>query len=396
VPDVVDLAVITTPASIVPSVLQDCVKKKVPAVILITSGFGELGTEGKEREKALQKIISGTKTRVLGPNCMGILSGNVDTIFNPAEKQLRPGKGSIAFLSQSGAVGSTIIDWLAEEGIGISAFVSYGNQMDLDESDFIEHFGSDNNTKVITSYLEGVKHGKKFINTAKVVSRKKPIIVIKAGKTSAGERAVMSHTGALAGSAAIYEGAFKQSSIIEVKTWEELFDAAIAFGTQPRTKGNKLAIVTDGGGFGVLATDAAERLGLELPSPPPSILREFKKKFPEYVSVKNPIDLTGDADSERYKIAIEACLKSQAYDGVIAITLFQLPTLEPKVADIMMQLNKKYKKPLLVCATGSGYTQKQVRKLESGGIPVYPTPERAVAAFAALYNYSKSQSLHPL
>jgi len=385
----VDLAVITTSAAVVPQVLRDCVAKKVPAVILITSGFGELGDEGQHREQDLKKIISGSKTRVIGPNCMGIMSGAVDTIFNPAEKQKRPGKGGIAFLSQSGAVGSTIIDWLAEEGIGISKFISYGNQMDIDESDLIDALKKDKDTKVITLYLEGVKDGKKFLSNAKATTKSKPIIAIKAGKTSAGQKAVMSHTGALAGAAEIYSGAFKQAGVIEVQTWEELFDAAIAFGTQPLPKGNRLAIVTDGGGFGVLATDQAEKLGIELPAPPENPARIFKQRFPEYVSTKNPIDLTGDADAERYRISIEECLKSNAYDGVIAITLFQLPSLDPKVVDIMIQLNKKYKKPLLVCATGSSYSQKLMKKLEANGIPVYPTPERAVTAFASLYKFKR-------
>jgi acetyl coenzyme A synthetase (ADP forming)-like protein len=390
IPKPIDLAVITTPSSIVPQVLQDCVAKKVPAVILITSGFGELGELGRKKEAELRKIISNSNTRVLGPNCMGMISAVVDTNFNPEEKQKRPKAGNIAFLSQSGAVGSTIIDFLAEEGIGISSFVSYGNQTDIDESDFIEYFGSDKSTKVITMYLEGVKYGQKFLHKSKSASKVKPILAIKAGKTSSGEKAVMSHTGALAGSSAVYSGIFKQAGIIEVDSWEELFDAAVAFSTQPLPKGNRLAVVTDGGGFGVLAADAADKLGLALPAPPPSTLKVFREKFPPYVAVKNPIDLTGDADVDRYKIAIEECLRSKEYDGVLAITLFQLPSLDPAVADVMIQLKKRYKKPLLVCSTGSAYTQKIARKLEANGIPVYPTPERAVAAYAALCGYKSS------
>lgn len=392
VKDDIDLVIIVVPARIVPKILKECVKKKVKAIIIISAGFSEIGDEGKKLEVKCEKIIKDKKIRVMGPNCVGVLDPHfhVDTLFLSREKCGRPKPGNIAFISQSGAVGSTILDWLAEEGIGISKFVSYGNAIDVDESDLIECLGEDTKTKVITVYLEGIERtGKKFMKTAKKVSRKKPIIILKAGKTKKGMKAVLSHTGSLAGSERIYSAAFKQAGIIEAESWEELFDFARAFSTQPLPKGNRVAIVTDGGGFGVLATDEAERQGIELPEPSEKLKRKISRVMPSYAIYHNPIDLTGDADAERYRVVVEACLKSKEFDGVIAITLFQVPTLEKRVVDYLIELHKKYKKPLLACAAGGKFTRELSKKLLEGGVPVYPTPERAVRAMKALIKYSR-------
>jgi acetate---CoA ligase (ADP-forming) len=278
------------------------------------------------------------------------------------------------------------MDYLAANGLGLSKFISYGNQVDVDETDLLEFLGRDEETKVIAAYVEGLKDGRKFIEVARRL--KKPLIVLKAGKTKQGSQAVVSHTGALAGSAEIYSGAFKQVGAIEAGDWEELFDFAKAFSMQPIPKGNKIAVVTDGGGFGVLATDAAERNNLVLPEPSRKLLQKFKN-FPAHASLKNPIDLTGDADAERYKLAVEECLKSDDFDAVLVITLFQVPALSAGVDDYLIELSRKYNKTIIACAAGSHYTQQLVRKLEAGGIPVYPTPERAVGALRAMLAYPR-------
>ncbi len=388
IPGKIDMAVIAVPAGIVPKVLEECVERNVNSVVIISAGFSETGREGKLLEDRCKKIIEKSKTRVIGPNCIGIYDAysDVDTLFLSEERMRRPKKGNIAFISQSGAVGSTILDWLAEENIGISKFVSYGNAMDVNEVDLLNYLGEDEKTKVVAIYLEGIKsEGKKFIETVKKITKRKPVIVLKAGKTEKGTKAVISHTGSLAGSAKLYSAVFKQTGVIEAGTWEELFDFARAFSTQPLPKGNKLAIITNGGGFGVLATDEAERQNVSLPEPSDKIKNKLKKHVPPYVILHNPIDLTGDANAERYKVALEECLGGE-YDGVVAITLFQVPTLEEKIVDVMTEM-KKYNKPILCCAVGSGFTKKFSEILEGKNIPVYETPERAVKSFAQMWKY---------
>lgn len=395
IPERIDQAVIAVPASFVPKVLKECVEKQVKAVIIISAGFSETGKDGRLLEEKCKKIIEGSGTRVIGPNCIGVYdsSSDVDTLFLSEERMGRPPKGNIAFVSQSGAVGSTILDWLAEEKIGISKFISYGNAIDVNELELIEFLAEDVKTKVIAVYLEGIKSdGSKFISSMKKISRKKPIIILKAGKSEKGNKAVISHTGSLAGSAKIYSSVFRQTGIIEASNWEELFDFAIAFSTQPIPKSNKVAIITDGGGFGVLATDECERQHLQLTEPNESMKDRLRKKIPPYVILHNPIDLTGDATAERYKLVLEECLKSSEYDGVIAITLFQIPTLQENITDDIIELSKKYRKPILCCAKGGRFTEKLTKILEANGIPVYTTPESAVKAFSAMVRYSEFMS----
>ncbi|OGI15961.1 hypothetical protein A3K63_01225 [Candidatus Micrarchaeota archaeon RBG_16_49_10] len=389
IPDKVDLAVISIPAKGVPEALADCVEKGVEVVIIISGGFSEIGN--KHLEEECRKIISGTKTRVIGPNCLGIYdsSSSVDTIFLPKERCGRPGKGDISFVSQSGAVGSTMLDWLAEQGTGIGKFISYGNAMDITETDLIEYLGEDRDTRVIAVYLEGIKDsGKRFIEVCRRVSRKKPIIVLKAGKSEKGKKAVSSHTGSLAGSGNIYSGAFKQAGLIEAETWEELFDFARTFSSQPLPRGKRLLIVTDGGGFGVLATDEAERAGLELPEPSKELKKRLKDILPDYTVKNNPIDLTGDADAERYRLTLEETVKSKEFDAFLIITLFQVPTLGEDVVDCITAM-KKHNRPIVVCSTGGEFSERMNKRLMANGVAVLPSPERAVKALSALHRYWK-------
>lgn len=391
IPEPIDLAVIAVPAPVVPSVLKECVEKRVEAVVIISGGFSESGEEGKKLEERCKQIIKKTRTRVIGPNCVGIMDNfsNVDMLFFTEQRLMRPKEGNIAFISQSGAFGSTVLDCLAEEKIGISKFISYGNAMDLNECDLLEFLAKDEKTKVITFYLEGVKDGKRFIQVAKKVSRLKPVIVLKAGKTAAGTKAVASHTASLAGEYKIYSSVFKQTGVIEGSNWEEVFDFAKAFSSQALPKGKNVAVITNGGGFGVLASDECERQGLQLVEPSEGIKKSLKKVFPSYVIVHNPIDLTGDATVERYAVALEECLKGEDYDGIVLIILFQIPTLEEKIVDVVIELEKKYRKPILCCAAGGRYTKRLIEKMEANGISVYQTPERAVKTLAALARYSE-------
>jgi len=391
IPDEIDLAVIIIPASTVSKALTECVKKGIKSVVIISGGFSETGEEGKKLEIKLKHIIEDTNVRVMGPNCLGVYDPytKVDTLFLSRERLGRPSIGNIGYISQSGSVGSTILDCLAEEETGISKFASYENGMDIDECDLIEYFANDERTEVITIFIEGVKDGKRFIDVTKKVSKKKPIIIFKGGKSEAGTKAVASHTGSLAGSAKIYASVFKQTGLIEAKNWQEFFDFAKAFSTQPIPKGNRIAIVTDGGGFGILATDDCERLELKTPEPSDKLKKIIEDSVPNYGSLNNPIDLTGDVTSERYKTVLEACLKSNEYNGVVAITLFQVPTLELNITDVLINL-KKFNKPVLCCTAGGGFTKKLSRILEKNGIPVYFSPNRAVGAMAALVEYGKN------
>lgn len=389
--DDLDLVVIAVRSTLVPKILRECVEKKVKAVVIISAGFSEIGKEGKVLEEKLRKIISKKNIRVMGPNVVGVFdsSSKVDTVFLPRSRLGRPGEGGIAFMSQSGAVGSTIMDWLSDERIGVSKFASYGNAMDVNEVDLLEYFGDDSKTKVIAVYMEGIKSdGRKFASALQKVSRKKPVVFLKAGKTKKGLTAVASHTGSLAGSAEIYSAVFKQFGATEALDWEELIDFSKAFSMQPLPKGNRLLVVTNGGGFGVLAADEAERQGLHLDDIPAEAVKKMREAMPGYASLHNPLDLTADSDTARYEKAVESSIAK--YDGVVLITLFQVPALEEKVTDSIISM-QKHGKPVLCCATGGGFTRGMAERLETHGVPVYPTPKRAVSAFAAMSRYATAR-----
>lgn len=387
IPEKIDLAVIAVSATIVPRVLRECTEKKIPAAIIISSGFAEIGKAGARLEEEVKKIIEKGKIRVLGPNVVGIFDSisKVDTIFLPPDRMLRPTSGELSFITQSGAVGSTIIDWLATENVGISKFVSYGNAVDVNESDLLEFLADDADTKVIAMYLEGIKSsGKKFIEALKKVTKKKPVLILKAGKTEKGTRAVVSHTGSLAGSAKIYSTVFKQFGAIEANDWEELFDFAKIFAMQPLPKGEKVLIITDGGGFGILATDEAEKKNLQLIDPSEKMSASLKKILPSFTTIHNPLDLTADADATMYNTVIEEAVKH--YDGLVVIALFQVPTVEEKLVDNIIEA-KKFGKPIVCCSVGSDFSQRMIDKLEKNSIPVFPSPERAVRALSTLRKY---------
>ena len=381
----IELAIIVVPAEIVKSVLENCVKKKIDRIIIISSGFSEIGE--KERELELKKIIK-KDIRIIGPNCIGIYKKDLDMIFFPRNRLKRPPEGSISFITQSGAFGSILLDIMANDGVGVSKFISIGNKIDVDEIELIKYLENDLSTRCIAIYLESVSNGEEFIKTAKKATSKKPIVCFKAGKTEKGTEAVASHTGALAGSSAVYSAAFKQAGIIEAKNSEEIFDFSKVLANQPILKDNKIAIVTDGGGFGIVATDAAIQLGLELPSLSNESVKSLKSSLPSYASTKNPIDLTGDATVERYQKALEVVLKDKNISGVVCIALMQLPTLTDDIVTVLKDC-KIFGKPIVVCSAGGQYVLERNRKLEAFGIPVYPTPERAVKALSVLYEYGK-------
>lgn len=391
-PEKADLAVIVTPAKAVPGLLKECAEAGIKSIVIISSGFSETGKAGKELEDECKKIMEKNKLQIMGPNCLGVYDSisRVDTLFIGQSRLGRPKEGGIAFISQSGAVGATMLDWLNDQDIGISKFVSYGNGIGVNEADLLEYVADDPKTKVIVSYIEGLKSdGMRFMEAAKRAAKKKPVIVLKAGKTDKGTAAVASHTGSIAGSAKVYSAAFKQSGLIEATDWTELFDIARAFASQPLPAGNKLLIVTDGGGFGVMAADEADKRGIELKEPSERMRNTLKAAMPSYVSFHNPIDLTGDVTTERYELAIEEGMKE--YDGIVVIAIFQVPLLDKNVASSIAAIANKHRKPVLCCSAGGEFTKNIVRELEDRGVPVYLTPERAVRVFDAMLKYSKSR-----
>ena len=331
----IDLAVIAVPKEAVPKVLKECVKKRIEAVVIVTSGYSEVGD--KKAEEELKKIVKGTKTRIMGPNCLGVFDGysQVDTLFLPESKLRRPKEGGISFVSQSGAFGSTLLDLIADQKIGISKFISYGNQADVKDVEYLEYLGQDEKTKVVVVYMEGVSDGRKFMEVAKKVAAKKPVIIFKSGKSKKGSEAAASHTGALAGSYNIYKAAFEQAGVLEAHTIEDIFDFAKALEKQAPAKGKRIAVVTNGGGFGVITSDSVVEEGLELAEFSPEAVLALKKVLPEYGNVRNPLDLVGDADQERYRGALEVLIKDKGVDGIIVISLFQTVSLQPTVIDVI-------------------------------------------------------------
>lgn len=382
----IDLAVIAVKAEIVNNILLECKKKKIKAAIIISSGFSEIG----EKERELSLLKSGKGIRILGPNCIGVYDthNHIDTLFMPYDRLKRPLEGSISFITQSGAFGSVMLDLIAHEGVGVSKFISIGNRVDIDEIELLKYLGNDPNTRAIAIYMESTKNGTLFLEAAKKIVKKKPVVALKAGKTQKGTEAVASHTGSLAGSYSVYSSVFKQAGIIEAKTTEELFDYSKALATQPSLSSNKIAIVTDGGGFGIVATDAAIESGLELAQLSNNSVKSLKSFLPPYASTANPIDLTGDSDSERYGKALQTVFKDKGIGGVVVIALTQITTMDEKIVDVLRDC-KVYGKPFVVCMAGSEYTLKLARKLEGYGVPVYQTPERAVKSLAALHSYAE-------
>lgn len=379
----IDLVVVCVPSKIVPSVMNDCVKKKVKGAIIISAGFGEIGKEGKELENRVIDITKKGGIRIIGPNCLGVIrpTVNLNASFGPS----MPPRGQIAFLSQSGALADSIIDWSIEERYGFSLIVSFGNQADIDIADFVEWCDKDKYTKAIALYIEGIKDGRKFMRIAKKAS--KPIVALKSGRTEAGTKAVSSHTGSLAGSFDIYKAAFRQSNVILVNTVEELFDVAKAVATQPPCKKNNIAIITNGGGCGVLAADYCEMLGVNLAKLSAKTIKELDasgKMHPAY-SRRNPLDIIGDALPDRYEKAINTLLQQKDIYGLIVIQTLQTMTNSLKDAKIVIKARKKFPdKPIVCTYMGGKFSRKGIKLLEKSNVPDFNDPYKSVMVMKTL------------
>lgn len=379
-----DLAIVAVPAKIVPKVIKECCEKKVGGIFVISSGFAEIGKEGKVLQDKITKMAKRANIPLVGPNCLGVIRPliKLNASFAPAT----PRKGEIAFVSQSGALIDSVIDRSLVENYGFSALVSYGNEADLELPDFLEWLAKDEETNVIAIYLEAIKDGRSFIKVVKKVLKKKPIVVLKAGKTRMGAKAVTTHTAALAGSPEIYSAVFKEFGLFEVETIEELFDVAKALAWQPSCK-NGIGIVTNGGGVGVLAADFCERMGVKLSKLNSRTLQKLEnsKIMHPAFSRANPLDIVGDALSDRYKLAVETLLSQRDIRGLIIIQTLQIMTEVLENAKVIIEAKKKYpKKPLICCFMGGKLTAPAIKLLEKNKIPNYSDPKRATISMKAL------------
>lgn len=393
-PEVPDLMVVAVPAKVVPQVLEECGSRGIKAAIVISAGFKETGEEGEKLERALVDVARRLGIRVVGPNCLGVYDAHsrLNTIFNPPDRQKMPPPGNVAFLSQSGALGAAILDWLAEYNIGMSKFVSYGNAADVKEWELIEYLVKDPETKVIMMYIEGVEDGRSLLKAVrKATVAGKPVIVLKAGKSEKGMRAVSSHTGSLAGSYKVYEAGLTQNGALVVNELDEFMLATKALSWLPAPRGDRVAIVTNGGGAGVLTTDAVELLGLHLAELSEETKKYLRSELPPAASVNNPVDILGDAPPERYEVAIEAVMRDENVDLVIVIGIMQSPAFKPpEVLESMKRLLKEYEKPVVFVAPGGEYTVSNLKKIESEArIPTFKSPEEAAKAYYFLTTWYK-------
>jgi 3-hydroxypropionyl-CoA synthetase (ADP-forming) len=408
----VDCAIIAVPAQSVYSVLKDVAKAKIPSAIVISGGFSEIGN--KNEELKIKKLANKHQIALIGPNCMGSCNfeKNVDSVFLPKEKLHRPKTGDITILSQSGAIGGCLLDLASYLNIPIGKFVSYGNALCINESDLLNYFLEDEKTNVLAIYLEGLKDGRKFLQSLYSLSCKKPVIVLKGAKTSFGSSAALSHTASLAGSSVVFSSALKQAGALEANDIDEFFDFARLLSFEQKNSnnggqkdldpkhsskkifrnlffGNNVAILTNGGGNGVLAADALEQNHFSLAKFSNSTLNQLKKVFLPPITISNPLDILGDADAQRYEKALKILAKDENIDIIVCIILFQTPTLDAnEILKVLIEAKNYIKKPFIVVSTGGEYTKEQQKILNENYIPVFSTPFTAIKALAMARNYN--------
>ncbi len=403
IPGEIELVVIIVPARVVLAVMEEAAVKKVKTAIIISSGFKEVGN--KELEDQVVAVAKKAGIRVLGPNCLGVYYSKtgIDTLFLPETKVLttgedvvatpRPLPGNIAMITQSGAFGVAALDYLTGRQMGVSKFVSFGNKCDVTESDILHYLLHDKETKVILVYLEDVKDGREFLKISKKVTAKKPIVVIKSGRSVAGARAAASHTGAIAGSDKIYDAAFEQGGIIRARDMEEFFDIGKALAMQPPAMGKNIGILTDAGGPGVMTVDECEALGLTVDRFSEATLKKFQELKDQNIILKiaatsNPVDLTGSVTDDMFVMAADLMFQEQSICGIILLGLHHMPGLREVYIDGLVKVAESYTKPIVMCDIGETemalYTRSRFDKL---GVPSFESPEDAARAMKALVTY---------
>ncbi|MFW9923070.1 MAG: acetate--CoA ligase family protein [Candidatus Thorarchaeota archaeon] len=395
----IEAATIIVPAKYVPAAMEECAQKGIKSVTIISGGFKEIGEEGLALQKQIDHIAKENNIRIIGPNCIGLFypKRGLDMVFLPEEKLKRPKEGGVSILSQSGAFGSAFLDIMGSLGNGnyVSKFVSYGNASDINEADILEYFGQDPETKVILAYLEGFKEGRRFIEIAREVSLKKPIIAIKANRTEAGAKAVASHTASLAANDDVTDALFKEAGIVRAYTWDQLFDCMNAFNSSLLPEGDRVLVITDGGGAGVMASDAIGSLGLTLATLTPEIENKMKQDLPPFFSVSNPIDLTGSATAQEYIYALEQTIGDSAVDAITYIIIPTPPAIDVKaLMEGLKPYAKTMNKTITFCAIGGAEAEYIKEELEQMNFPFYPTPHRSVYAIKKLTEYANYIRAH--
>jgi len=391
VPQRIDLAVIVTPAASVRGVLEDCGEAGVRAACVISAGFGEAGPAGEKLERALLDTVRRYRIRMLGPNCLGLMRPEVGVNATFARGGVHT--GALGLISQSGAVCTAILDWAAPHGIGFSSVISLGGSADVDFGELVDYLLNDPKTEHILLYIEGVRDARRFMSALRAAARVKPVILMKVGRQPAGSRAAVSHTGAMIGSDDVFEAAVRRAGVVRVATIGQLVAAAHALSRQVRPRGDRLAVITNGGGPGVMAADRAADLGIPLAELSPATIESLKQALPPNWSHGNPIDLIGDADAGRYATALDACLADPGVDGVLAILTPQAMTSPLEVAHALVERAAKRHKPLLTCWMGEAQVAESHALFAQHGIPSFRTPEPAVDMFAHVSAFHRNQKI---
>ncbi|MGD8761881.1 MAG: bifunctional acetate--CoA ligase family protein/GNAT family N-acetyltransferase [Desulfobacteraceae bacterium] len=384
----VDLAIIASPIISAPQIVKECAAAGVGGAVIISAGGKEIGEEGKKVEAAIRKEAEASGLRIIGPNCVGIVSSQSKLNASFANQMPLPGK--MAFISQSGAICTAILDLSIKENIGFSYFVSLGDMLDVDFGDMIDYLGGERDVSSIVMYVESLSRFRKFMSAARAVSRVKPIIALKAGRTRAGALAAASHTGAMAGEDSVYDAAFERAGILRVKTFEELFDCAELLAKQPRPQGPGLAIITNAGGPGVMAADTLSDYGYDPVALGDETIKRLDAILPPYWSKRNPIDMLGDSTPESYRKVVEICLDAKEINGILIISAPQALTDTTEVAASLIDLLKNKPFPIFTSWVGGTDMQKGREIFNQAGIPTFDTPERAVRAFMDLYRDSQN------
>ncbi len=382
----VDHSVIVVPNKAVLAALEASVAAGAKAVTVITAGFKETGKDGAAMELEIAAYCRKHNVRMLGPNCLGLI--NTENHMNASFAVQMPKPGSIAVISQSGALCTGILDWAEGRGVGLAKLLSIGNKADLCETDLLQCLADDPQTRVIAAYLESIASGPEFIRVAESVSAHKPVVILKAGTTAAGGKAASSHTGSLAGADIAYGAAFKRAGVVRAEDFESLFDYAMAFATQPLPKGRRVCVITNAGGPGIMAADAVENLGMKLEPLTPEVAEAVRAKLPPAASVANPVDVLGDADPERYAMALKAILADEKVDAVVVILTPQAMSNPEATADAIIAAAREGGKPVLACFMGGSDVLGARRKFVDAGVPDYTAPERAVGALKAMMDYA--------
>lgn len=391
IPEKIHLGIVVTPANTVPDVVESCGKAGVEGLIIISSGFKEFGEEGKELEEKIKEIRKKYGIRIIGPNCLGVIIPGIG--LNASFLKVNPEAGKIGFISQSGALGTAILDWAVDNCIGFSMFASLGSMIDIDFGDLVDYLGANPETRSIMLYMEGVGNAKKFMSASRGFARNKPIIIVKPGRFSESAKAALSHTGSMAGDDQVYEAAFKRAGVVRVKEVADLFNAAAVLDSKNLPKGNRLAIITNAGGPGVLATDTLMELGGKLSELSEKSLSDLNSFLPPYWSKSNPIDVLGDADIDRFTKSLNICLEDTEVNGILIIYTPQGKADPEELSHKIAQIGTNASKPIIIVWMGGRKVQEAKRISIQNGIPTYETPEEAVKTYFYMYRYASNLKL---